>query len=190
MNKFATIATRYLDDDQKPTKQTILLVTLPVSNILEMSAFPWQQASVIDHTQRLIRSFQHWTGQPLIAQNSPERQARSLFEASFAVVSHGTQADPIFNYGNAQALHLWQLSWEKFTQMPSRLSAEPITQAERDHLLAEAKLKGYISDYRGIRISSTSQRFWIEDVILWNVFDENDQPSGQAATFSHWKFLS
>ncbi|MGV0026686.1 MEKHLA domain-containing protein [Phormidesmis priestleyi] len=151
---------------------------------------PWQQASVIDHTQRLIRSFQHWTGKLLIAQDSPEKQAQSLFKASFAVVSHGTEADPIFNYANAQALDLWQLDWQRFTQMPSRLSAEPIVQAERDRLLAEAKIKGYISDYQGIRISSIGQRFWIENVVLWDVFDENDQPSGQAATFSHWRFLS
>jgi MEKHLA domain len=151
---------------------------------------PWQQASVIDHTQRLIRSFQHWTGKLLIARDSPEKQAQSLFKASFAVVSHGTEADPIFNYANAQALDLWQLDWQRFTQMPSRLSAEPIVQVERDRLLAEAKIKGYISDYQGIRISSIGQRFWIENVVLWDVFDENDQPSGQAATFPYWKFLS
>jgi MEKHLA domain len=151
--------------------------------------FPWQQNSVIHHSQRLINSFQHWTGKPLIDRaSSLEQQARSLFEAPFVVVSHGTESDPIFNYGNAQALELWQIDWERFTQMPSRRSAEPIEQRERDRLLAEAKTKGYISNYRGVRISSTGQRFWIEDVILWDVLDENDQRYGQAATFSHWKF--
>ncbi|KAM3099395.1 MEKHLA domain-containing protein [Phormidesmis sp. 146-12] len=154
-----------------------------------MNLPPWQKASVIDHTQRLIKSFQHWTGKLLVGQDSPEKQAQSLFEAPFAVVSHGTEPDPIFNYANAQALHLWQLDWKQFTQMSSRLSAEPVVQAERDRLLAEAKLKGYINDYRGIRITSTGQRFWIENVTLWDVFDENNRSFGQAATFSHWKFL-
>lgn len=152
--------------------------------------FPWQQDSVIHHSQRLLKSFQHWTGKPLLAIfGSPKEQAKALFEAPFVIVSHGTESDPVFNYGNAQALDLWQLDWKTFTQMPSRQSAEPIAQAERDRLLTEASVKGYISNYRGVRIASTGQRFWIENVLLWTVLDECNQPYGQAATFSHWKLI-
>ncbi len=153
-----------------------------------MTDHPWQQESVICHSQRLITSFQHWTKTPLIT-SSVDEQARSLFEASFVVISHGTESDPIFNYGNAQALALWQFDWNTFVQLPSRRSAEPVEQLERDRLLLEAKTNGYIRNYRGIRISSTGQRFWIEDVILWDVLDENHQRCGQAATFSDWKLI-
>ncbi|BAS54583.1 MULTISPECIES: MEKHLA domain-containing protein [Leptolyngbya] len=139
--------------------------------------------SRIQQAQRLITSFQHWTGKPLI--ETPE----ALFEAPFVVVSHGTESDPIFNYANRQALDLWEMDWDTFTQLPSRYSAEPISQEERSRLLAQAKAQGYISDYRGVRISSTGKRFWIENVILWTVLDELDQPCGQAATFSSWKFI-
>lgn len=150
--------------------------------------FPWQQDSVIHHSQRLMKSFQHWTKKPLLSIfGSPEAQAKALFEAPVVIVSHGSESDPIFNYGNAQALALWQLDWQTFTQMPSRQSAEPIAQAERDRLLNEADRKGYISNYRCVRIASTGQRFWIENMLLWTVLDEHDQPCGQAATFSHWK---
>ncbi len=155
-----------------------------------MTDHPWQEESVIQHSQRLIDSFQHWTKKPLITiESSVEEQARSLFEASFVVVSHGTEADPIFNYGNAQALALWKFDWKTFTQLPSRRSAEPTEQKERDFLLSEAKTRGYIDNYRGTRISSTGQRFSIEDVILWDVLDENHQCCGQAATFSHWSLI-
>ncbi|MEP0918391.1 MEKHLA domain-containing protein [Leptolyngbya sp. DQ-M1] len=140
---------------------------------------PWQ----LQQAQRLIDSFHHWTGKTLI--QTPE----ALFEAPFVVVSHGTDPDPIFNYGNRQALTLWEMDWEAFTQLPSRKSAEPVSQEERSRLLAQAKAQGYISDYRGVRISSAGKRFWIEDVILWTVLDEFNQPSGQAATFSTWKFI-
>ncbi|MBD1822154.1 MEKHLA domain-containing protein [Cyanobacteria bacterium FACHB-DQ100] len=140
---------------------------------------PWQ----LQQAQRLIDSFHHWTGKTLI--QTPE----ALFEAPFVVVSHGTEPDPIFNYGNRQALTLWEMDWETFTQLPSRKSAEPVSQEERSRLLAQAKAQGYISDYRGVRISSTGKRFWIEDVILWTVLDELNQPCGQAATFSTWKFI-
>jgi hypothetical protein len=120
---------------------------------------------------------------------APESLAQQLFEANFVVVSHGTQADPIFNYGNQAALALWEFDWDSFTQLPSRRSAEPVSQAERDRLLATAQSQGYSRDYRGIRISRSGRRFWIEDVVLWTVLDERQQPCGQAATFSSWRFV-
>ncbi len=36
------------------------------------------------------------------------------------MVSHGTESDPIFNYGNRKALELWELSWDDFIEMPSK----------------------------------------------------------------------
>lgn len=152
--------------------------------------FPWQQQAIISHSQRLLHSFQHWTGRSLFEVNgSPVEIAQALFEAPFVLVSHGTEPDPIFNYGNRKALELWEFSWEDFTQMPSRKCVEPVTQEERDRLLAAAASKGYIDNYTGIRISSTGKRFQIEDVILWNVLDEQDRYCGQAAVFSKWESI-
>ncbi len=156
-----------------------------------MTISPWQTPEVIRHTLRLMASFQHWTGQRLFDPNSedPAAAAKALFMAPFVVVSHGVQADPIFNYGNQQALDLWEFDWQTFTQLPSHLSAEPIARNDRDRLLASAKTKGYISDYQGIRISRTGKRFWIEDVILWDVLTESGESCGQAAMFAQWQFL-
>jgi hypothetical protein len=152
--------------------------------------FPWQRSSMIRHSQRLLSSFQHWTGQPLLAvEGTPEAIAQALFEAPFVVVSHGTEPDPILNYGNQTALQLWQMDWEQLTNTPSRHTAEPIEQAERAQLLAQAQSKGYISNYQGIRITSTGRRFYIKDVIIWDVLDETQTRCGQAATFSDWQFL-
>ena len=81
------------------------------------------------------------------------------------------------------------MDWQQFTQLPSRLSAEPVAVAEREAMLAEAKRKGYISDYNGVRISSTSKRFIIKDAILWNIYDSAGTYQGQAATFKEWEFL-
>ena len=151
------------------------------------NSIPWQQEVVILHSQRLFRSFQHWTGYALIDTNAPPIiVAQELFEASFVLVSHGFESEPIFNYGNRQALKLWQLDWEAFTKLPSRCSAEPVEQSERERMLAQAKNQGFISNCRGIRISSTGKRFFIEDGIIWNVLDEAQRPCGQAATFNRW----
>lgn len=152
--------------------------------------FPWQQEAVIRHSQRLLYSFQHWTGRTLLdASGLPEEVAQQLFEAPFVLVSHGTELDPIFNYGNRRALELWELSWEEFTAMPSRKTAEPMVQEERDRLLTEATTKGFVGNFSGVRISSTDKRFQIEDGILWNVLDEQNQRYGQAAVYSKCKFI-
>lgn len=153
-------------------------------------AFRWQQEAIIIHSQRLLKSFQHWLGRSLLdVSGSPEEIAQALFEAPFVLLSHGTEVDPIFNYGNRQALELWELSWAEFTRMPSRKSAEAILQQERDRLLAEAVTQGF-SYFSGIRITSTGKRFEITDGILWNVLDEQHQPCGQAAVYSNCQFIS
>ncbi len=49
--------------------------------------------------------------------------------------------------------------------------------------------KGFIDDYRGIRISKTGRRFLIDNATVWNLLDENGAHYGQAATFSAWKYV-
>ncbi|NJL43132.1 MAG: MEKHLA domain-containing protein [Pseudanabaena sp. RU_4_16] len=151
----------------------------------------WQQPELILHSKRLYRSFELWTSRPLIAPKSTDEEiGRSLFEAPFILVSHGIERDPILNYGNQAALGLWQMDWAQFTSTPSRLTAEPVAQEERERLLRQAETHGYIDNYNGIRISSTGQRFYIKAAIVWNVLDEEQQKCGQAATFSQWDFIS
>ncbi len=142
------------------------------------------------HALILLRSFAHWTGRRLIDPSLPEsEQARQLFLAPFAVVSHNTAPDPIFNYGNETALKLFELSWDEFTALPSRQSAEPLHQDERARLLAQVTHQGYVNNYRGIRIAKSGRRFLIEKGLVWNLLDENGAYYGQAATFSDWSFI-
>lgn len=143
--------------------------------------------SLIEHCQYLLNSFKALTGRDLIDRSpSIKIQANNLFHANFVMVSHDTQPDPVFNYGNQTALDLWEFDWEDFLQLPSRLSAEPMAQIDRDRLLLEVQNNGYIQNYRSIRISRTGQRFWIENATIWTVTDRHGKDIGQAATFSKW----
>ena len=144
------------------------------------------------HALILLRSFAHWTGRNLIDPSlSESEQARQLFLAPFAVVSHNTAPDPIFNYGNQTALKLFELSWDEFTTLPSRQSAEPMQQDERAQLLAQVTRDGYVERDTpiGVRITKTGRRFLIEKGIVWNLLDENGLHYGQAATYGDWTFL-
>ena len=145
---------------------------------------------IISHSKLLYDSFASVTGRSLLqGQFTPEEIARQLYEAPFVLLSHGIQPEPIFNYANKTAQRLWEMDWQQFTQLPSRLSAEPVAVAERQAMLEEAKRKGYISDYNGVRISSTGRRFIIKDAILWNIYDSAGTYQGQAATFKGWELL-
>jgi hypothetical protein len=146
----------------------------------------WTDANIIRWTQLLLNSFEQLLGYPLIPTDPERSPAEALFRASTVVISHGVQDDPILNYGNQAALQLWEMDWQRFTQTPSRLTAQPMERSERQRMLAEAKQKGYYDQYRGIRISSTGKRFFIENAIIWNVIDDQQRLQGQAATFSRW----
>jgi hypothetical protein len=153
-------------------------------------SFPWQQEHVVRYSQHLLTSFQHWTGRPLLdLAGSPDAIAHGLFEAAIVVVSHGMEEDPVLNYGNRKALELWQMDWTQLIRTPSRYTAEPMEQPERAKFLEQARTQGYIRNYQGIRISSTGQRFWIRDVIVWAVLDQEGKRCGQAATFANWQFV-
>ena len=154
-------------------------------------SFPWQDPAVIEHTQHLLHSFHYWTGRSLLSTSAtdPQDLAQQLFEVDFVVLSHGTQPDPVFNYGNQTALDLWEFDWSTLTQTPSRYSAEPVAREERERLLTQAKQQGYISDYQGVRISKSGRRFWIENVIIWDVVTQGKELIGQAATFTDWRFI-
>lgn len=149
----------------------------------------WQQPEVIRWSQVLAESYQKLLGRELVVfQDTPEQLSQALFQASFVVVSHGIEPDPILNYGNQTALKLWSMSWSEFTQTPSRLTAEPVNRATRASMLEQAAKQGYIDNYQGIRISSSGKRFSIERAVIWNLTDAG-QLCGQAATFARWKWL-
>jgi len=145
---------------------------------------------IVSHTQCLVRSYKKWTGRDLLSGDfSPGELAAKLFDAPFVVVSHGTEADPILNYGNRAALALWEMSWDEFTRAPSRLTAEPAEREERAKVMEAVTLQGFFDKYSGIRISKTGRRFEISRATIWNLISESGQLQGQAATFSEWKFL-
>ncbi len=142
------------------------------------------------HVQVMLDSFRHWLGRDLIPRTgSPADQAAAVWAAPVVVVSHGTEADPVLNYGNAAALALWETDLATLTRTPSRLTAEPVHRDERAKLMERTRRDGHISDYAGIRVSFTGKRFRIRDAIVWNLRDGSGNHVGQAATFAEWEFL-
>lgn len=137
------------------------------------------------HEHLLIQSYYQLLKQPLVESNHVD----ALWNAPFALVSHDTSHDPIFNYANALALALFEYPLETFTRLPSRLSAELPNQEERQRILDKVTIQGYVDDYSGVRISSTGKRFRIHHAIVWNVIDARGVYRGQAAMIPEWTML-
>jgi hypothetical protein len=146
---------------------------------------PWQDPAVQGYCRLLADSFVRLTGRSLIpvAATDDAALAGMLHDLAQPLVSHGTGADPIFRYGNAAALALWQMGWAEFTALPSRRSAEadPAIQSDRSAHLQRALQRGWTDGYSGIRIAASGARFRIRDTVLWTVTDRDGVIHGQAA---------
>lgn len=154
-----------------------------------MKDFPGDIRWLADHVARLARSHFRWTGRELFPGVRPGDLAPVAWEAPRILVSHGTQADPVLNFGNRAALTLWDMSWDEFTRTPSRLTAEAPERDERARLMAQVTEHGFIANYAGIRVSRSGRRFRIHSATVWNILDENGQAAGQAATFDQWQWI-
>ncbi|OZB92417.1 MEKHLA domain-containing protein [Paenibacillus sp. XY044] len=142
------------------------------------------------HAGLILNSYQRWTGKPLLDEAvEPGTESDTLFRAPIVLLTHGTETDPILNYGNQMALDLWETNWEIFTQTPSRLTAEPMEREERAAFLKAVKENGYVDHYTGIRISGTGRRFYIMQATVWNLMDDNDVFHGQAAAFRQYRYI-
>lgn len=146
-------------------------------------------AAVTRHLDLLASSYQQLTGRSLVGQVTVDI-VDTLDHAPFALLSHGTEPDPVFNYANQPALALFEMCWEEFTTLPSRLSAEPVNQAERERLLEKVTTAGYVDDYCGVRISRSGRRFMIQDATVWNVHNHQGIYRGQAALIRRWQEIT
>lgn len=113
--------------------------------------------------------------------------ARWLYEeAPFGLLAHDASDDPLFVYANLTAQRCFEYGWDEFVGLPSRLSAEPAAQEDRDALLHQVAVHHHVTGYQGIRVSKSGRRFWIRDVTMWELIDDDNTFHGQAAVFHSW----
>ncbi len=154
------------------------------SSITQPAASP----ALVAGTALIVESFARLLQRQLLAATEAD-VFTALWSAPRVVLAHGTQADPIFFYGNRMALELFEMDFASFTQLPSRFSAEPMERDARERFLQQVNRDGYIDDYAGVRVSSTGKRFLIQQAVVWNLADRSGVVHGQAATFESWKVL-
>lgn len=150
---------------------------------------PWFENDAIAQATLMAQTYRHWFGEDLVTPATGQSLEVAWFEAPRVIVAHGTEPDPILNYGNRTALNLWETDWATLCITPSRFTAEAPNREERARLLAAVSRDGFIKNYAGIRISTTGRRFRIARATVWNLIDARGVFRGQAATFSDWEYL-
>lgn len=132
---------------------------------------PYAAIDVLMHSLTLVDSYTKATGRALPGcAGLPITEAgRALFEGPFVLLSHTADPEPVFNYGSAAGLELFGLSFEELCKTPSKASAAEDEQPERAELLAEAKKKGCIDNYSGVRQTAAGRRFRIHDATVWTI---------------------
>lgn len=102
----------------------------------------------------------------------------------YCVLSHGTQADPIYCYFNRAALDLFQWSEDKVYHLPSRYSApEGKVRQERQQVLQQPQITEALHIDTAVRQNSHGQLFTIHDLIYYNVYNDQGDLVGQTAVF-------
>lgn len=141
-----------------------------------MNTDPQFFSLLCDSYRRLLRK-------PLVPDGmSPLEGAAWLYEAApFGILAHNTAADPIFVYGNRRAQAIFGYGWNELTALPSRLSAEAPERSERQAFLEQVAREGFVANYRGVRITKSGVRFWIERATVWQLVDAAGNLQGQAA---------
>ncbi|MET7694396.1 MEKHLA domain-containing protein [Streptomyces sp. NPDC005483] len=135
----------------------------------------------------LLSSHLRLVGEPLSGREAGPDAARWLYaQAPFGLLAHDTSADPRFVYANCTAQLCFGYSWDEFVGLPSRLSARPNGQQDRDAFVRAVSAQHYATGYRGIRIGRSGTPFWIEDVTMWDLMDPEGRIHGQAAVFRSW----
>ncbi|MBU0620368.1 MAG: MEKHLA domain-containing protein [Gammaproteobacteria bacterium] len=142
-----------------------------------MPSLKLSDAALDARLRLIVESYRRLTGKELVP------SVGAMWNAPFAIVAHGTEADPVFFYGNEYALRCFEMDFDEFTCLPSRLSAEPMAQESREKALRKVAEQGYIDGYSGMRIAKSGRRFMIADCTIWNLEDAAGAYQGQAAVF-------
>jgi hypothetical protein len=140
---------------------------------------------------RVVRSFAHVTGKNLVREAGLDTDAlgKSAWSGQFALLTHRGDRLATLNYGNLFALRLWEMDWSQLTVTPSRETAPREASAARDLLMEKVAKDNFVTGYSGERASRTGRRFLIEDVTIWRLLDEKNQPFGMAAFFRRFRYL-
>lgn len=102
----------------------------------------------------------------------------------FAVLSHGNQSDPIYNYVNAAGFRVFRWPEEVYYRLPSRKSApEGSARNERAKVIDDTVAGDTTYIGEAVRVRYPNATVTLRNAILWNVYDDDGYRVGQTVLF-------
>jgi len=102
----------------------------------------------------------------------------------YAVLSHGTQDDPIYKYFNKGAFLTFRWPEDEVYKLPSRYSApDGAVRSDRAVMMQTVVDQDVREIPVAIRNTKFGEQFQLKDAILWNVYDDSGRRVGQTALF-------
>jgi len=102
----------------------------------------------------------------------------------FAVLSHGNQTDPIYNYINSAGVIVFRWPEERYYKLPSRYSApEGAIREARENEIESTVAKDVTYIDEAVRVRYPDDTVTLRNAILWNVYDDDGNRVGQTVLF-------
>lgn len=107
----------------------------------------------------------------------------------FGILSHGTQTDPIYNYGNKASLILFDQTVDNLCKTASRYSTVESLMEDREQLIQQINDSGYGTISNAVRRTLGEEKlFVIETIWIWHVYHPDDgRRIGLAALYDRAK---
>ena len=105
----------------------------------------------------------------------------------FNIFSHGNESVPIYDYGNYAGLQTFAYPEEEFYQLPSCNTTSEMKgfRKERDIFMQQLKDAGYGILKDAVRVNKYGQMVKAKTILVWNLYDEDGNLTGQAAMFDN-----
>ncbi|GKY95586.1 hypothetical protein MPSEU_000519900 [Mayamaea pseudoterrestris] len=167
--------------------QVAELSRVPASSCLHATS-PGKVDEPSEWIRCVSNSLQKFYGKSLYEEMSVAGPENVHSNEQYVVVSHGTQVDPIYNYANKAGLICFGYTEEEFVQSPSRKSApEGVLSEDRNLLVQHVLNHGWTIIPQSIRQNKDGERFLVQRILFFNVYDDDGNRTGQAATFDRYK---
>jgi hypothetical protein len=127
----------------------------------------------------------------ILRQEQPHQQSQltSAYDLHtserFAILSHGNQTDPVYNYVNAAGFAVFGWPEELYHRLPSRFSAPHGSDRQQRASVIQSTTDRSNITYidKALRVRYPNATVTLKDAILWNVFDDDGIRVGQTVLF-------
>jgi hypothetical protein len=155
------------------------------------SAISLQVNDMDDWIRQSSESLQKLTGVSLLDRmEGVETISQVHSNERYSVLSHDIEDDPVYCYFNAGSMASFEYPPHEVYELPSRYSApDGPVRSDRQALMKTVVNEGVWTFPTAIRITKSGRQFQLQDVILWNVYDNDGVRVGQTALFDRERIL-